>query len=67
MLVLLLTLLQTYCFQSQILFGDYVQAPPWLLWKVPGFQPYPTYKPKHTILQQKKGGMHLLSILLFQN
>jgi len=51
--ILLFTLLEcTYHVQSgSILYGDYIQAPPWLIWQLSGFHPHPHFTPKPPVQQ----------------
>jgi len=50
--ILLFTLLEcTYRVQSGILYGDYIQAPPWLIWQLSGFHPHPNFTPKPPVQQ----------------
>ena len=58
-MILLFTLLEcTYRVQSGILYGDYVQAPPWLIWQLSGFHPRPKFTPKHPLKHTKTEGKY---------
>lgn len=60
-MVLLLSL-QTYRVQSRIVYGDYVQAPPWLIWQLTGFQQqYPNFTPKQSSDKSQKEGKLLVT------
>jgi hypothetical protein len=68
---LLFTLLEcTYRVQSGILYGDYIQAPPWLIWQLSGFHPHPHFTPKPPVQQittEGKCESYFLTIYLSKN
>ena len=71
-MILLFTLLEcTYRVQSgSILYGDYIQAPPWLIWQLSGFHPHPHFTPKPQVQQittEGKCELYFLILYLFKN
>ena len=71
-MILLFTLLEcTYHVQSgSILYGDYIQAPPWLIWQLSGFHPHPHFTPKPPVQQittEGKSESYFLILYLFKN